>query len=54
MFLLGGRALAQEMDSVTLHLTQSRDSGVSGTAVFTVVENGVQLELQMRGPPSLA
>ena len=51
MILLGGRALAQEMDSVTLHLTQSRDSGVSGIAVFTDVEDGVKVELQMLGLP---
>ena len=43
--------MAQEMDSVKLHLAQSRDSGVSGTAIFTDVEDGVKVDLQMRGLP---
>ena len=47
----GGGALAQETDSMTLQLTPSRDSGVSGTAILTDVEGGVRVELNMRGLP---
>src|SRR5919107_2274164 len=49
--VLGGSALAQGTDSVTLQLTPSRDSGVSGTATLTNVEGGVKVELDMRGLP---
>ena len=48
---LGGGALAQETDSMSLQLTPSRDSGVSGTATLTDVEGGVSVELDMRGLP---
>ncbi len=48
---LGGTALAQGTNSVTLHLTPLGDSGVSGTAVLTNVEGGVQVELNMQGLP---
>ena len=48
---LAGSALAQETDSVTLQLTPSRDSGVSGTAVLTYVEGGVEVDLNMSGLP---
>jgi Cu/Zn superoxide dismutase len=48
---LGGGALAQETDSMSLQLTPSRDSGVSGTATLTGVEGGVRVELDMRGLP---
>ncbi len=48
---LAGSALAQETDSVTLQLTPSRDSGVSGTAVLTDVEGGVEVDLNMSGLP---
>lgn len=34
-----------------LHLTSSRDSGVSGEAVLREVEDGVRVELAMRGLP---
>jgi hypothetical protein len=34
----GAGALAQETDSLSLQLTPSRDSGVSGTATLTDVE----------------
>ena len=34
-----------------LQLTPSRDSGVSGTATITGAENGVTIELDMRGLP---
>jgi Cu/Zn superoxide dismutase len=49
--VLGGSALAQGTDSVTLQLTPSRDSGVSGTATLTNIEGGVKVELNMRGLP---
>jgi Cu/Zn superoxide dismutase len=49
--VLGGSALAQGTDSVTLQLTPSRDSGVSGTATLTDVEGGVKVELNMKGLP---
>jgi Cu/Zn superoxide dismutase len=47
----GGGALAQETDSLSLQLTPSRDSGVSGTATLTDVGEGVKVELNMRGLP---
>jgi Cu/Zn superoxide dismutase len=49
--VLGGSAFAQEDKSVTLHLTPSRDSGVTGTATLTDVEGGVKVELSMKGLP---
>jgi hypothetical protein len=51
MILPRGRALAHETHSVTLHLTPSRDFGVSGTAHLTDVRNGVKVELEMQGLP---
>ena len=36
---------------MSLQLTPSRDSGVSGTATLTDVEGGVRVELDMRGLP---
>ncbi len=48
---LGGGATAQETDSLSLQLTPSRDSGVSGTATLTEVGQGVRVELNMRGLP---
>lgn len=47
----GGGALAQETDSMTLQLTPSRDSEVSGTATLTDAGEGVRVELNMRGLP---
>jgi hypothetical protein len=47
----GGGALTQETNSLSLQLTPSRDSGVSGTATLTDVEEGVRVELNMRGLP---
>ena len=47
--VLGGSAFAKEEKSVKLHLTPSRDSGVSGTATLTDVEDGVKVELSMKG-----
>ena len=49
--VLGGSAFAKEEKSVKLHLTPSRDSGVSGTAILTDVEDGVKVELSMKGLP---
>src|SRR5215208_4855237 len=49
--VLGGSALAKEEKSVKLHLTPSRDSGVSGTATLKEVEGGVKMELEMEGLP---
>lgn len=51
ILLLGGQALAQETESVQLHLTPSRDSGVSGIAILTDVKDGVKVELNMQGLP---
>jgi Cu/Zn superoxide dismutase len=48
---LGRGALAQETDSMSLQLTPSRDSGVSGTATLADVGGGVRVELNMRGLP---
>ena len=42
---------AQEQQAMEVQLTQSRDSGVSGTAVLEDVEGGVQVALEMRGLP---
>jgi hypothetical protein len=49
--VLGGSAFAQEENSIELQLTPSRDSGVSGTAILTDVEDGVEVELSMEGLP---
>ena len=49
--VLGGSAFAKEEKSVKLHLTPSRDSGVSGTATLKEVEDGVKVELEMEGLP---
>ncbi len=51
LLALAGSALAQGTDSVTLQLTQSRDSGVNGTATLTGVEGGVEVNLNMSGLP---
>jgi Cu/Zn superoxide dismutase len=49
--VLGGSAFAKEEKSVELHLTPSRDSGVSGTATLKEVEGGVKVKLSMEGLP---
>jgi Cu/Zn superoxide dismutase len=49
--VLAGSALAKEEKSEELQLTPSRDSGVSGTATLTDVEDGVKVELDMQGLP---
>jgi hypothetical protein len=46
---LDGSAFAQEEKSV--ELTPSRGSGVSGTAILTDVQDGVKVELSMKGLP---
>src|SRR5829696_4459678 len=48
---LSTNAEAQEDQIMEVSLTQSRDSGVSGTATFTKVENGVEVTLQMQNLP---
>jgi Cu/Zn superoxide dismutase len=47
--VLSTTASAQEEKSVQLDLTPSRDSGVSGKATLTDVEDGVEAELHMEG-----
>ena len=47
--ILNGSAFAQEEKSV--ELTPSRGSGVSGTAILTDVQDGVKVELSMKGLP---
>lgn len=47
--VLSTSASAQEEESVQLDLTPSRDSGVSGKATLTDVEDGVEVELHMEG-----
>jgi Cu/Zn superoxide dismutase len=49
--IMGGSALAEETKSAKLHLTPSRDSGVSGTAKLTEVEDGVKVRLHMQDLP---
>jgi Cu/Zn superoxide dismutase len=49
--VLGASALAQGTEGVELQLTPSRDSGVSGTAVLTEGEGGVEVSLSMSGLP---
>ncbi len=48
---LATSAGAQERQSMQVQLTQSRDSGVSGTATLKDVDGGVQVTLEMRGLP---
>lgn len=48
---LGKSALAQETESMSLQLTPSRDSEVSGAATLTDVGEGVRVDLKMRGLP---
>lgn len=47
----GGHVIAQGMQSAEVELTPSRDSGVSGIATLTDVQEGVEVELKMRGLP---
>jgi Cu/Zn superoxide dismutase len=48
---LSAGAGAQEDQTVRVTLTQSRDSGVSGTATLKDVEGGVEVTLEMRNLP---
>jgi LPXTG-motif cell wall-anchored protein len=50
--VVGGSTFAQEeARGVSVRLTQSRDSGVSGTATLQDVEGGVKVTLQMQNLP---
>ena len=48
---LSASAEAQEDQTVEVNLTESRDSGVSGTATLEDVEGGVEVTLEMRNLP---
>jgi hypothetical protein len=48
---LSANAGAQKNQPVKVNLTQSRDSGVSGTATLEDAEGGVEVTLQMRNLP---
>jgi hypothetical protein len=48
---LSASAEAQENQTVKVNLTQSRDSGVSGTATLEDVKGGVKVTLQMQNLP---
>ncbi len=49
--VLAASAGAQEQRSARVQLTQSRGSGVSGTATLKEVDGGVQVTLNMQGLP---
>jgi hypothetical protein len=49
--VLSASVEAQEDQTMEVSLTQSRDSGVSGTATFQDVEGGVEVRLEMRDLP---
>ena len=48
---LSASAGAKEDQTVQVDLTQSRDSGVSGTATLEDVKDGVKVTLEMRNLP---
>jgi Cu/Zn superoxide dismutase len=48
---LSASAEAQEDQTMEVSLTQSRDSGVSGSATFEDVEGGVEVTLEMQNLP---
>jgi hypothetical protein len=48
---MAASAGAQEGKSAQVQLTQSRDSGVSGTATLKSVQGGVEVTLKMQGLP---
>src|SRR5215216_2226830 len=48
---LSASAEAQENQTVEVNLTQSRDSGVNGTATLEDVKGGVNVTLEMRNLP---
>jgi Cu/Zn superoxide dismutase len=49
--VVGGSAFAHEAHGMSIQLTPSRDSGVSGTATLEDVEDGVKVTLEMRDLP---
>ena len=49
--VVGGSAFAHEAHGMSVQLTPSRDSGVSGTATLEDVEDGVEVTLKMRNLP---
>ena len=48
---LAASAVAQERQSAQVQLTQSRNSGVSGMATLSEVQNGVEVTLKMQNLP---
>jgi hypothetical protein len=46
-----GSTFAQEAQGMSVQLTPSRGSGVSGVATFSKAENGVEVTLEMRNLP---
>jgi Cu/Zn superoxide dismutase len=51
MLILSASAEAQEDQTAEVNLTQSRNSGVSGTATLEDVEGGVEVTLEMQNLP---
>src|SRR5215213_4005910 len=51
VLILSASAEAQEDQTAEVNLTQSRNSGVSGTATLKDVEGGVQVTLEMQNLP---
>src|SRR5688572_15957432 len=51
VLILSASAEAQEDQTSEVDLTQSRNSGVSGTATFQEVEGGVEVTLEMQNLP---
>src|SRR5215211_6555146 len=51
VLILSASAEAQEDQTAEVNLTQSRDSGLSGSATLEDVEGGVKVTLQMRDLP---
>jgi hypothetical protein len=49
--VVGGSAFAHEAHGMSVQLTPSRDSGVSGTATFQGVKGGVEVTVEMQNLP---
>src|SRR5215208_4627160 len=49
----GSTFAQEEAQGISVQLTQSRDSGVSGTATFQDVEEGVKVTLEMQNLPEV-